>query len=175
MVKTPDSITLKLQGRDRLDALLEMQRRLQIGSYGDDPRDLSGSERADFFRTMAFALNAELVEASEEIGWKPWAKGEKARYINREAYLKELVDAFHFFMNLWLLAGGTAEDLYEMYMAKRNVNERRQVEGYDGVSTKCHNPDCKRALDDYVGQTVTIEGVGTFHSIGCWDEYDDAE
>lgn len=160
---------------DRLSQMLEMQRRLQIGSYGSDPVELQGSERADFFRTHSFALIAELVEASEEIGWKPWAKGDKAQYINREAYLKELVDAWHFFMNTWLLAGGTAEELYEMYMAKRTVNERRQIEGYDGVSTKCRNPKCKRALDDYEGSTVTIEGVGTFHSIGCWDEYDDAE
>jgi len=148
---------------DRLADMLAMQRRLQIESYGEDPSSLTPEKRADFFRSMAFALNTELTEVSEEIGWKPWAT---SRHLNREAYLKELIDAWHFMMNLWLIAGGTADEFYEMYMAKHKVNAKRQEEGYDGTSSKCRNPDCRRALDDYSFTRVRTP-QGEFHNAFC--------
>ncbi len=157
---------------DRLKLMLEMQRSLQIESYGSDPMTLEGDERGRQFVDMSAALIFELGEASDEIGWKPWAKGEKARYINREAYLKELVDAFHFFMNLWLLGRGTPEELYRMYMDKHKINAQRQVEGYDSRTTKCSGPHCSRALDDYPQMATRDPETGLrFHSQQCWSDW----
>ena len=89
------------------------------------------------------ALEAELQEALDETGWKPWAT---SRHVNEDAYLNELVDALHFFVNLFALGGGTADDLYERYCRKNDKNRARQLSGYDGVTGKC--PLCRRALDD---------------------------
>lgn len=121
--------------RDQID--------LQITSYGKSPLNLEGDERADFIRCNILALEDELHEALDEVGWKPWAT---SRHLNREAFKGELVDAFHFFMNLMAVAQIGADELLEGYQAKRLKNAKRQEEGYDGVSTKC--PGCKRALDD---------------------------
>lgn len=130
---------------DRLSEMLQSQRELQLSMppLNRDPATLEGEERIQFFKDMHIALTDEMHEMLAEMSWKPWASGQ---YFHTEAVRGELVDVFHFFMNLWLAAGGTANDLYYAYLAKRNKNLKRQEEGYDGVSTKC--PRCKRALDD---------------------------
>jgi dimeric dUTPase (all-alpha-NTP-PPase superfamily) len=126
-----------------LHAMMEAQRELQIKSYGKDPAELEGEEKIQFIKDMNLALQDELHEFLDEIGWKPWAT---SRHVNREAAAGELIDAFHFFMNLCLVIDMDAFELYTKYMAKRAKNAKRQEEGYDGVANKC--PQCKRALDD---------------------------
>lgn len=128
----------------QIQRMIELQRELQIKAYGKDPAEiLDGHERMDFIRWNVLALQDELHEALAETGWKPWAK---AQHVNEEAFYGEMVDAWHFFMNLMLVTGMTAERLEQGYLAKRLKNAARQEANYDGVSTKCQL--CKRALDD---------------------------
>ena len=128
---------------DRLAIMLNMQSELQEKSFGTRVEDLEGVDRIQFFKEMRLALEDELGEAMDEMGWKIWAT---SKHFNQEAVKGELVDAWHFFMNLCIVAGMDAEELFERYLKKHNVNVSRQADGYDGVSTKC--PKCKRALDD---------------------------
>jgi hypothetical protein len=100
-------------------------------------------------RWNVLALEDELHEMLGEVGWKPWAT---SRHFNRQQYLGELVDAFHFLMNLILVARGEEQSTKELgaefsrlYKQKRIVNMRRQEKGYDGVSEKC---SCGRAVED---------------------------
>ncbi len=116
---------------------------LQIDAYGADPRDLVEDERIEFIRWNVLALEDELHEALGETGWKPWAT---SRHVNTDKFHGEMVDAFHFFMNLCLVSGLSAENLLARYAEKREINARRQARGYDGVEGKC--PKCRRALDD---------------------------
>lgn len=142
-----------------LNQLFEAQRQLQINSYGKDPADLEGDERIQFYKDMHIALTDELHEALGEIGWKPWAS---SRHVNEEALQGELIDAFHFFMNLCMTAHLDPFELVKKYMAKREKNAQRQIDGYDGVSTKC--PACNRALDDdavLCGPEGTKAGIPT--------------
>lgn len=145
-----------------LRTLLQLQYELQLGAFGVDPINLRGQERDDYLRYNALALNKELCEALDETSWKPWASGS---WINREQYLGELVDVLHFIANLLLLAvdpdstapiQDLATEVSARYRSKRQLNAKRQAEGYDGVSTKC--PNCRRALDE-VGSILT-EGDG---------------
>lgn len=130
--------------RNPIAEMLELQRELQINSYGKDPAHiLDGPERMDFIRWNVLALEDELHEALAETGWKPWAK---SQHVNEQAFAGEMVDAWHFFMNLMLVGHMSAETLEKGYLAKRLKNAARQRDGYDGVSTKCQL--CKRALDD---------------------------
>lgn len=124
------------------DMLID-QRRLQIDAYGQDPHSMNQEERIRFIKDMTYALEDELHEAVAETGWKPW---QTSKHINEEAFKAELVDAWHFFMNLMLVVGMTEADLIEGYYAKRQKNIDRQRAGYDGVNGKC--PKCRRALDD---------------------------
>lgn len=135
-----------------LGALIGMQLDLQTQHMGGDPRDLFAADPegwADFMRWNAYALTDELHEATAETGWKPWAT---SRHLNQEAFMKEMVDAFHFFMNMLLAAnpGADPDDIAqafcEAYFAKNAVNAQRQIDGYDGLSTKC--PHCHRELSE---------------------------
>lgn len=129
---------------DRLAEMLRLQAELQ--QIMPPIREFPASDLVVLMaqiRENILACTDELHEAMNETGWKPWAS---ESFINNEAFRNELVDAWHFFMNLMILGGMTADDLYEGYLAKRKINAQRQIDGYDGVSTKC--PGCKRALDD---------------------------
>ena len=83
---------------------LEEQRKLQIGSYGTDPQSLVGTERADYWTMMMYALEDEVHEFGREILWKAWAKN-RGHIKNRNAALGELVDVAFFLGNLILTLG----------------------------------------------------------------------
>jgi dimeric dUTPase (all-alpha-NTP-PPase superfamily) len=130
---------------------LEAQRKLQQTSFGQDPVGLTGEAATDWIRWNVLALEDELHEALAETGWKPWAK---SKHVNRDAFVSELVDAFHFLMNRMLVVDCDADEFLAKYAEKRGLNAARQAAGYDGVSGKCSV--CKRALDD-AAVTCTVE------------------
>lgn len=162
---------------DRLQLMLQMQLDLQKNHMGANPQTLTGDAMADFMRWNAFALEDEIHEAMGEVDWKPWAKP-KVRGIREEAFLKEMVDAFHFFMNM-LLCGFPdspaviADKFVKAYIAKNAVNAQRQADGYDGISTKC--PNCKRELSEVEQLARFSKYIGTtrydFCSKNCADEF----
>lgn len=145
----------------RLTRMLEMQRKLQLMyNKGKAIEDFTPEERMAAIRENVLACTDELHEAMDETGWKPWAT---SNHINVEAFHSEMVDAWHFFMNLMLHSGMTSDDLYQGYVKKNAINIKRQADGYDGVSTKC--PACKRAYDDeavkcYPAGTPVEDGTG---------------
>lgn len=128
---------------DRLEEMLSRQRELQALINGYDMAEQTAVQRIDNIKENVLALTDELHEVLGEMGWKSWAK---SRHINYEAARGEVVDAWHFLMNIMLHLDMSADDLYAGYLRKRAVNEARQVAGYDGVSTKCTG--CGRAQDD---------------------------
>lgn len=154
--------------------LLEAQLKLQIEHMKDgDPRTLTGDAMADFMRWNAFALTDEVHEAMAEVGWKPWATN---RAIDEEAFLGEMVDGFHFFMNM-LLCGVRrppeviAQKFEEAYFRKNQRNAERQQEGYSGLD-KC--PGCHRDLTDTKRTMASYEapdGSGHWCSKGCHMSY----
>ena len=150
-----------------LDEAFVQQYILQRTSFNTNPSDMTEEERAEWIRWNVLALTDELHEALGEVGWKPWAS---SRHLNREAYKGELVDAFHFFINLCLVARISAKELLDGYFAKRERNAERQSNGYTGLD-KC--PGCKRAWDD----VEAIHGIVRFQSPSnqlfctkdCWE------
>jgi hypothetical protein len=124
---------------------LASTRDLQVRAYGDTNWPKEGDALADSVMMNVLALTNELqAEVLPEVGWKPWAQ--PRGWVNREAYLKELVDVGHFLANLLIAVGCTDEEWERLYRAKQELNLRRQRVGYDGVEGKCHA--CHRALDD---------------------------
>ena len=47
-----------------------------------------------------------------------------------DKFKKEMVDAFHFFMNILLAADMDSEDLFNEYLEKNKINIDRQNNGY---------------------------------------------
>lgn len=126
-----------------LQSMLDEQERAQRDVHGLDLGRLTDEERIEAIRWNVLALEDELHEALAETGWRPWAT---SRHVNRDAFLGELIDAWHFLMNLFIIADTDAEEIKRLYFAKRAKNDKRQRDGYDGVAGKC--PGCHRALDD---------------------------
>lgn len=120
-----------------LDTIFERQLELQIGSMGIDPRSVSGVQRYIYLLNNFEGIADELAEARAETNWKQWTHGvELGTFNDRNAFVKELVDLLHFLVNLLLLADCSADEVYNRYMAKADVNASRQEDGYDGRSTK---------------------------------------
>jgi dimeric dUTPase (all-alpha-NTP-PPase superfamily) len=114
---------------DIFERIMDRQLELQRDSFGIDPMDLSDDARNQYVSAMSTALVVELGEALQEISWKPWASGE---WFRREAYLLELIDVLHFWMNLVLVATDNPMDVIEVYMRKAQINAERQRDGYTG-------------------------------------------
>lgn len=148
-----------------LTAAFTAQHNMQITSYGKDPSTLRGEELMEFIRWNILACEDELHEAMGETGWKPWAT---SNHMNVDAFHGELVDAFHFFMNLCIASGLTADGLLAGYERKRFKNIARQAAGYDGVAGKC--PKCHRALDDPHTECVysVSSGRGVCQTVGAF-------
>lgn len=149
-----------------LQRMIESQAYLQREAFDREPATMTDEQRMTYVRENVLALENELHEALAETGWKPWAT---SNHINTEAYLDELVDAFHFFMNLMLATGKTpgelADYVYKKYAEKSIRNVMRQKTGYDGITGKC--PGCGRALDDEAVRCVRVQrGDGFF--IKCY-------
>ena len=137
MAKTFEQILeeAKTNGANPMEVMLNLQASFQ---HRVDPRfeadDLN--ENAAFIRDHYVYLDQELQEMLYEVPyfkhWKDYSKMSPDEIM--EAYAKakeELVDAWHFFMNLMLGLGMTAEELYKGYIKKNKENIRRQEEGYD--------------------------------------------
>lgn len=152
---------------DKLNLMFDIQARAQEEVMGQTLNGalLTVSEQVHWFEANKNALIAELYEASDETSWKWWAKSE---YFREQAVQKELVDAWHFFLNLMNIANLTPAKLHEMYLAKRAINDQRQAEGYDGVTTKCGQ--CKRALDDPTSKCVRYTDDKHHWSGWCQDK-----
>lgn len=117
-----------------LTELLNKQLELQKNSYCVDPRVLTHGAREEYVRNNVLHLTDELHEAMHELSWKPWGHATETVF-NRDAFLKELIDALHFLMNLMLVAGG-GHTLYALsaevvngYLTKREINAERQRTG----------------------------------------------
>jgi hypothetical protein len=136
---------------DLLAAQLELQRE----SFDLDPATLEDEARAEFIRWNVLALEDELHEALQEVRWKPWAV-RQGEWVDRDAYVGELVDALHFLLNLFLTADVSVGEVERRYLAKREVNAERQqaADGYDSVSTK---DEAGRAEDEPHQQAIIDE------------------
>lgn len=137
-------------GQNDLTELVRKQHQLQVDAHDADPLTMTNEERVVFIRWNVLALENELHEMLQEVGWKPWAT---SRHVNEQAALRELVDAFHFLMNLALAIAPRGWDVTQItdefvteYLFKRLKNQKRQEDGYDGVTGKC--PTCHREVDD---------------------------
>lgn len=77
---------------------------------------------------LAFALEDEIHEFIRELNWKPWKQTKKE--VNIELVQKELIDAWHFLIELSLMWGLNSENVADLYLQKNLENHKRQDGGY---------------------------------------------
>jgi dimeric dUTPase (all-alpha-NTP-PPase superfamily) len=76
-------------------------------------RDIGLNSIEEFFEALAHLKN-----------WKKHRKSEVQEF-DRSAFLEELSDMMHYFVELLLMLGVTPEEFYRAYTKKGDINEKR--------------------------------------------------
>lgn len=120
---------------DRLQQIWDLQRALNR-RIGVPTENLTEQEKITWVLNYCRAMSQEIAELTDSVPWKWWAKYQKFDEQNARV---EVVDLFHFLVSLAQVLGMSAEDLYQAYLKKNQINFQRQESGY----TTKDEQDCK--------------------------------
>ena len=111
---------------DMLEKLFKLQGELNR-KIGIDTLSVAEQKKPEWILNYCRALSQEIAELTDSVPWKWWAKYQKLDEQNARV---EVVDLFHFLVSLAQTLGMTAEDIYQGYVKKNEVNHARQESGY---------------------------------------------
>ena len=125
--------------KDKLEAIFARQEELmrkynKIEAKNDllqtdkIPVDIHSHTGQARLKDFAWRITEEFGEAMNCLKNKPWKVTQMETDVVH--YLEEIVDAFHFFIELCILSGLNAEDLFRFYFKKSEVNKFRQRSDY---------------------------------------------
>lgn len=111
---------------DQLRELFRMQKSLneRIGVFTDG---MNEEEKTKWILNYTRAMTQELAELTDSVPWKWWAKYQKFDEQNARV---EVVDLLHFLISMAQVLGMSADDIYQAYLKKNEVNVKRQDTGY---------------------------------------------
>ena len=111
---------------DKFENIFELQDQLnrRIGVEMDKMND---EQRCKWILNYVRAMQQELAELTDSVPWKWWAKYQDFDKQNAKV---EIVDLFHFLISLAQVMGMTADDVFQAYLKKNEVNHKRQDDGY---------------------------------------------
>ncbi len=111
---------------DKLERIFELQAALNA-RIGVHLSEASEEEQTKWVLNYTRAMQQELAELVDSVPWKWWAKYQK---FDKQNARVEVVDLFHFLVSLAQALGMTADDVFEAYEKKNQVNHKRQENGY---------------------------------------------
>jgi dimeric dUTPase (all-alpha-NTP-PPase superfamily) len=111
---------------DQLRELFRLQRALNE-RIGVHTGGMSEDEKTRWVLNYCRAMGQELAELTDSVPWKWWAKYQKFDEQNARV---EVVDLFHFLISLAQVLGMSADDVFQAYLKKNQVNFQRQDSGY---------------------------------------------
>lgn len=115
-------------GLDRLGMMFNVQKAFQEKYSTGDFSALSKSAAEDHLVKTARNIMMEGAELMDQLNWKEWKKTKENVDWVQVKY--EVADIFAFAMNAAILSGMDAEELFQHYMQKAEVNVKRQNEKY---------------------------------------------
>src|SRR5687767_8206377 len=111
---------------DQLRELWRMQdalnQRIGVNTHG-----MTEAEKTKWILNYSRAMTQEIAELTDSVPWKWWAKYQKFDEQNARV---EVVDLFHFLISLAQVLGMSADDVFNAYCKKNEVNFKRQDSGY---------------------------------------------
>ena len=112
--------------KDKFEELFRMQQSLnaRIGVHTDK---MSEEDQTKWILNYSRAMNQEMAELIDSVPWKWWAKYQKFDTQNAKV---EVVDLFHFLISMAQVLGMSADDVFNAYVKKNEVNFKRQESGY---------------------------------------------
>ncbi|MEM9399998.1 MAG: dUTPase [Verrucomicrobiota bacterium] len=114
------------QKSDKLEEIFCLQETLNK-RIGVNLADLSEEEKTKWVLNYTRAMNQEIAELVDSVPWKWWAKYQEFDMQNARV---EVIDLFHFLVSLAQTLGMSADDVYQAYLKKNEVNHARQESGY---------------------------------------------
>ena len=111
---------------DQLRELFRMQKALNE-RIGVSTNEFNDEQKTEWVLNYCRAMSQELAELTDSVPWKWWAKYQKLDEQNARV---EVVDLFHFLISLAQTLGMSADDVFEAYLKKNEVNFKRQESGY---------------------------------------------
>jgi dimeric dUTPase (all-alpha-NTP-PPase superfamily) len=117
---------LGMHKADQLRELWRMQDALnkRIGVNTDG---MTQEEKTKWILNYCRAMTQEIAELTDSVPWKWWAKYQKFDEQNARV---EVVDLFHFLISMAQVLGMSADDVFNAYTKKNEVNFKRQESGY---------------------------------------------
>lgn len=107
--------------------MFQMQRDLNIRCGLPLDRQLTYEEVNLWLLRFCRAIQHEVIELEDSCDWKHWRP---AKGIDHQNAKVEVIDLFHFVISTAQVLGMTADDVFEAYLKKNQVNHQRQDTGY---------------------------------------------
>jgi dimeric dUTPase (all-alpha-NTP-PPase superfamily) len=111
---------------DKLEELFRMQQALNE-RIGVRTTGMIEEEQTKWLLNYSRAISQEMAELIDSVPWKWWAKYQKFDAQNARV---EVVDLFHFLISMAQVLGMSADDVFNAYLKKNEVNFKRQESGY---------------------------------------------
>jgi dimeric dUTPase (all-alpha-NTP-PPase superfamily) len=111
---------------DQLRDLFRLQKALNE-RIGVRTEDMSEADKTKWVLNYCRAMTQEIAELTDSVPWKWWARYQKFDEQNARV---EVVDLFHFLISLAQVLGMSADDVFQAYCKKNEVNFKRQDTGY---------------------------------------------
>jgi dimeric dUTPase (all-alpha-NTP-PPase superfamily) len=112
--------------QDKFEELFRMQQALNE-RIGVRTTGMSEEEQTKWILNYTRAMAQETAELIDSVPWKWWAKYQKFDQQNARV---EVVDLFHFLISMAQVLGMSADDVFNAYVKKNEVNFKRQDTGY---------------------------------------------
>lgn len=94
------------------------------------PVDLSSKGGQKLLKEITHECQHELFEANQHLKNSKSHRVTDVSDFDRAAYLEELVDSLHYYLEIAIASGVTPDELFEAYMEKGNTNFKRIEGGY---------------------------------------------
>lgn len=115
----PNNMIFFREGQDLPEVFLDIEAELEAQQYNEvSPTD-------EDIRAKAYDFVEKIMLAMNELKKKPWKANHDGRETNVKQYHTLIGDAHYDFLIICYLSGITAEDLYDSYMDKHDINEAR--------------------------------------------------
>lgn len=115
-------LPIEFDFQDKLDRMFWLQKQLQK-RLGYNFIEFNNN----YFNLMYIGCITELSEVIEQTKWKPWKKSVNN---NINEIKKELVDVFHFLINMCIAVNLEPSELFYEFLNKNQENNRRQDNEY---------------------------------------------
>jgi hypothetical protein len=94
------------------------------------PVDLQSKVGQKFLKDITHECQHELFEANQHLKNSKTHRATEIDSFEREAYVEELSDAMHYLFEIAIASGISANEMYNAYMKKGEINTKRILTGY---------------------------------------------